>query len=198
MPALLLVKSPPTPVMLVKPPALTPLVLAADRPYIIGRQAYPTATSPAADLLLDDGRMAVGRHHVLLTKLDNQVFVQDVSRGGSRLNDRNVPHARVGRSPIKHGDVLKICDFHLMFVDDCHIVGQEPFAPRPFADSWRTEHTVGLAARMQETGDLAALPILADALEEAGCENDDILTHCREPGVHVRGCWVIDLVLGKA
>ncbi len=39
---------------------------------------------------------------------------------------------------------------------------------------------------------------LADALQDAGCENADILTHCRGPGPHVRGCWVVDLVLGKA
>jgi hypothetical protein len=41
------------------------------------------------------------------------------------------------------------------------------------------------------------LPILADALEDAGCTNDDILNHCRQPGEHVRGCWVIDLILAK-
>jgi hypothetical protein len=41
------------------------------------------------------------------------------------------------------------------------------------------------------------LPILADALEEAGCDNTLILNHCRQPGEHVRGCWVLDLLLGK-
>jgi hypothetical protein len=40
------------------------------------------------------------------------------------------------------------------------------------------------------------MPILADALEESGCENTDILLHCRQPGEHVRGCWVIDLLTG--
>jgi hypothetical protein len=42
------------------------------------------------------------------------------------------------------------------------------------------------------------MPKLADALEEAGCDNADILAHCRQPGPHVRGCWVVDLLLGKA
>jgi hypothetical protein len=42
------------------------------------------------------------------------------------------------------------------------------------------------------------MPILADALEDAGCANPDLLDHCRTPGVHVRGCWVLDLILGKA
>ena len=41
------------------------------------------------------------------------------------------------------------------------------------------------------------LPVLADALEDAGCDNADILAHCRQPGPHVRGCWVIDRLTGK-
>jgi hypothetical protein len=41
------------------------------------------------------------------------------------------------------------------------------------------------------------MPELADALAEADCSNPDILSHCRGPGPHVRGCWVVDLVLGK-
>jgi len=41
------------------------------------------------------------------------------------------------------------------------------------------------------------LAVLADALEEAGCANANMLNHCRQPGVHVRGCWVVDLLLGK-
>jgi hypothetical protein len=42
------------------------------------------------------------------------------------------------------------------------------------------------------------LPVLADALEDAGCDNADILAHCRGPGPHARGCWVVDLILGKS
>jgi len=53
---------------------------------------------------------------------------------------------------------------------------------------------VALANRMYESRDFSPMPILADALQDAGCDNEDILRHCREPGVHVRGCWVVDLV----
>ncbi len=42
------------------------------------------------------------------------------------------------------------------------------------------------------------LPVLADALEDAGCTDAAILDHCRGPGPHVRGCWVVDLILGKS
>jgi hypothetical protein len=43
----------------------------------------------------------------------------------------------------------------------------------------------------------ADLPVLADALEDAGCTDDAVLSHCRDAGPHARGCWVVDLVLGK-
>jgi hypothetical protein len=50
---------------------------------------------------------------------------------------------------------------------------------------------------MYEARDFGALPILADALQDAGCDSADVLDHCRGPGPHVRGCWVVDRVLGK-
>jgi hypothetical protein len=71
--------------------------------------------------------------------------------------------------------------------------------PRPtaFSPSWRTDTVTALARQMCESRDFSALPILADALQDAGCDNAEILDHCRDPGPHVRGCWVVDLVLGK-
>jgi hypothetical protein len=54
-----------------------------------------------------------------------------------------------------------------------------------------------LAAAIYDDTAFDRLPILADALEEAGCHDAEILAHCRGPGPHVRGCWVIDLLIGK-
>jgi hypothetical protein len=72
-----------------------------------------------------------------------------------------------------------------------------PFRPAPFDPTWRTE-TVGLLARhMYYSRDFSGMPILGDALEEAGCANAEILDHCRGDCVHVRGCWVLDSALGK-
>jgi hypothetical protein len=73
-----------------------------------------------------------------------------------------------------------------------------PFRPATFDPAWRTSTAVALARGMYESRDFTAMPILADALQDAGCDNDDILNHCRGPGPHVRGCWVVDLVLGKS
>jgi hypothetical protein len=72
-----------------------------------------------------------------------------------------------------------------------------PFRPITFAPDWCTSTAVALARQMYDSRDFSAMPILADALQDAGCENTDILNHCRGEGPHVRGCWVVDQVLGK-
>ncbi|WP_239465732.1 hypothetical protein [Gemmata sp. SH-PL17] len=72
-----------------------------------------------------------------------------------------------------------------------------PFRPVAFSSAWRTPTVLALAAQVYESRDFSAVPILADALQDAGCDNADILDHCRGTGAHVRGCWVVDLVLGK-
>ena len=72
-----------------------------------------------------------------------------------------------------------------------------PFRPITFLPAWRSDTAVQLAKQMYESREFSAMPILADALQDAGCDCDDVLTHCREPGTHVRGCWVVDQVLGK-
>jgi hypothetical protein len=73
-----------------------------------------------------------------------------------------------------------------------------PFQPATFDTAWRTSTAVALARGMYESREFGAMPILADALQDAGCNDEDVLSHCRGPGPHVRGCWVVDLVLGKA
>jgi len=72
-----------------------------------------------------------------------------------------------------------------------------PFRPVAFDPSWRTEAVVGLARGIDEANDFGALPVLADALEDAGCADAGLLAHCRGPGPHARGCHVVDHVLGK-
>jgi hypothetical protein len=76
-----------------------------------------------------------------------------------------------------------------------------PFRPQPSVDSswlsWNDGVVGRLAQAIYDNRAFDRVPILADALEEAGCTDADILNHCRQPGEHVRGCWVADLVLGK-
>jgi hypothetical protein len=76
-----------------------------------------------------------------------------------------------------------------------------PFRPSPPLPpavlAWNDGTVRCMAEGIYDERAFDRLPILADALEEAGCDNPDILTHCRQPGSHVRGCWVVDLLLGK-
>jgi hypothetical protein len=79
-----------------------------------------------------------------------------------------------------------------------------PFRPVSVEPTWLTATVTSLARAAYEeralpSGELDAelLAVLADALEDAGCDNADILGHLRGPGPHVRGCWGVDLLLGK-
>ncbi len=63
--------------------------------------------------------------------------------------------------------------------------------------TWRTPDVIGLAGAVDGERAFDRLAVLADALEEAGCDQPAILSHCRQPGPHVSGCWVADLILGK-
>jgi hypothetical protein len=83
-----------------------------------------------------------------------------------------------------------------------------PFRPVFLDPSLLTWHDGTIPKLAQSVFDARDLPsghldqhrlaVLADALEDAGCDNRDILDHCRSEGLHVRGCWVADLLLGKS
>lgn len=76
------------------------------------------------------------------------------------------------------------------------IVGN-PFRPVGIEPCWRNVAVLALARSIEAEQEFEDLPILADALEEAGCCNAELLHHCRQEAVHVRGCWAIDLLLDK-
>ena len=85
----------------------------------------------------------------------------------------------------------------LKFLKQLRCIMGNPFRPIAFVPSWRTETAVALATGIYAERAFDRMPILADALEEAGCDSADVLSHCRGPGPHARGCWVVDSVLGK-
>lgn len=72
-----------------------------------------------------------------------------------------------------------------------------PFHPIILNPHWLTPTVTALAALIHEERQFDKMPLLGDALEEAGCDIVDVLKHCRGGGEHVRGCWVVDQVLGK-
>jgi hypothetical protein len=77
-----------------------------------------------------------------------------------------------------------------------------PFRPTPAVRSswlrWRSGTVGNIARAIYEGRRYEEMPVLADALEEAGCTTPDVLRHCRQPGEHGTGCWVVDLLTGRS
>jgi hypothetical protein len=82
------------------------------------------------------------------------------------------------------------------------LVGPLPFRPPPMIDAailaWNDAAVPRIASTIYDDRRFEDLPVLADALEEAGCGEADLLEHLRGGGEHARGCWVVDLLLGRS
>ncbi|OGZ67878.1 MAG: hypothetical protein A3D44_02470 [Candidatus Staskawiczbacteria bacterium RIFCSPHIGHO2_02_FULL_42_22] len=100
----------------------------------------------------------------------------------SHLNPQLIGQERELQSDIIH-DVLKN-PFENVFIDSEWLAFNDGMVPK-------------IAQAIYDAGKFDEMPILADALEDAGCTNEEILNHCRKTGPHVRGCWVLDLILEK-
>ncbi len=84
--------------------------------------------------------------------------------------------------------------------NECALVREifcNPLRPLSVDPAWRTPQALALARTAYDECRWEDLPLLADALEEAGCTEEAILSHCRAPAPHVRGCWVVDLLLDR-
>ncbi|MBL8792846.1 MAG: hypothetical protein JNM56_02980 [Planctomycetia bacterium] len=77
------------------------------------------------------------------------------------------------------------------------VFGPLPFRSAAVVTSWLTSTVVSVTTAIYEERAFERMPVLADALEDAGCDNADLLNHCRSDGPHVRGCFVVDLLTGK-
>ena len=118
--------------------------------------------------------------------------VEEASGGESGLQDRiettscpeSVAQSRLVREIFRN-------PFRPVALDSAWLTWQDGIVPRLAQAAY--EHRTLPAGTL----DNARLAVLADALEEAGCHDQDILGHCRSGGEHVRGCWVVDALLGK-
>jgi hypothetical protein len=77
------------------------------------------------------------------------------------------------------------------------LFGPRLYRPLPFQPRWWARTVCNLAESIYRERAFHRLPILGDALEQAGCDDAQVLAHCRQPGEHVRGCWVVDQILRK-
>jgi hypothetical protein len=105
-----------------------------------------------------------------------------------------------GRSIAYHEGDEPPPEYFAESADQCGVLRDlfgDPPRPVPFDPRWRTPAVLALAEGAYEERDFARLPVLADALEDAGCDDGTVLGHCRAGGEHHRGCWVVDGVLRK-
>ena len=89
-------------------------------------------------------------------------------------------------------------DLKALIIDLLREIFGNPFRPVAREPSWLTTDVLAIARGIYDERAFDRMPILADALQDAGCDNEDVLNHCRDAKqLHVRGCWVLDLVLGN-
>ena len=110
--------------------------------------------------------------------------------------------ALAGSSSVDDSDreAKRLTDFDDEVSGQCGLLRDlfgNPFRPIALNPACLTPTVIHLAQATYEDRAFDRMPELADAFHEAGCDNDAILSHCRAPGPHVRGCWVVDLILGK-
>jgi predicted component of type VI protein secretion system len=159
--------------------------LPLGRPVVIGR-------GRRADFQVAD--IHVMRRHCKALWDGCRVWVHDLdsvhgtflnggpSRGGIRI------YGPKG-SLVRLGDVLHLGDQRLRLA-----------TPSRVEAAWLARQgglVEAMARQADESGDFGGLPVLADALEEAGCADADLLAHCRSGGGHLHGCWAVDLLLGR-
>jgi hypothetical protein len=114
------------------------------------------------------------------------------SAGANRIVLTEFPHLSANAVSLRVAQDLRAAIRSLV-----RDVAGNPFRPVAFDPGWRTGTVSALAGQMYESREFAAMPILADALQDAGCGDEHILNHLRGDSPHVRGCWVIDGILGK-
>lgn len=76
-------------------------------------------------------------------------------------------------------------------------IAGDPFSLESLHPSWISSTVLSIARHIYDDSDYTAMPILGDALEDAGCDKESILRHCRLDAKHFRGCWVVDAILGR-
>ena len=169
--------------------------------YPIDRPQWATASARfCADAIRRNDPFEIATHAGLAASEDYIQFIPEVvdftksHRGRSKTKRASEAFAQEARrAAIREHLACVRVEFCHQFRD----VAGNPFRLVAFRPAWLSSNVVGLASAIDATGYFDRLLILADALEEAGCTSEDVLRHCRDEPTHVRGCWVIDNLLGR-
>lgn len=136
---------------------------------------------------------------------DGVAEVGSLARPFAKVRESGSPRD-LGLAPSWFSHFAHCCEFGIHSLAEWHAahmgdaireVFPDPFTPTRFDPAWRTEVVTGIANGVYSDRTFGVLPVLADALQDAGCDSDPILAHLRGFGPHTRGCWALDLILGK-
>jgi hypothetical protein len=159
--------------------------LPLGRPAVIGRSIQADICVPVIYL---------NRRHCQSLWDGCRVWVHDLeSRNGTYLNGRpgmggvRLDGAQGGL--LRLGDVLHLGGSRLRLAATARVEATWL--------AWQGGLVASMAGHIHDSGDFGAMPVLADALEEAGCTDAELLAHCRSGTGHLRGCWAVDLLLGR-
>jgi pSer/pThr/pTyr-binding forkhead associated (FHA) protein len=159
-------------------------------PLVRGR-AIVVGRGPGADILTTSA--LISRCHCEVCWDGCHTRVRDLdSPGGTYINGQGrdgEPVVRPEGHLLRLGDVVRPGEVQLRLQTSSQVEAA-------WLD-WNGGAVRKLARAIYEEDAFDRLPILADMLEEASCTQAEILSHLREPGEHVKGCWVLDLIRGK-
>ena len=169
-------------------------VIDRGQPYRVRCRAVPVLAGQTLSVGREEGSdiylpcPTVSRRHCKIHRDEGGVRVADTnSLNGTLLNDARLPSFL----PV----YLRPCDVIQVTDSEIRLEGRAKIDRAWLA--WDDGTVRKMALGIRQRGRYGDLPILHDALLDAGCDNEDILAHCRTQHEHVRGCWVIDLLLGK-
>jgi hypothetical protein len=166
-----------------------------DAGHVVAWKAWDAAEDAARFSSARAGRAAVDKETYIVwdAVVDKAIFAGHHLREAAAIADKSVSPAWVARR-----DSAELAEQE----SQCRLLRDifgNPFGSlHAFDAAWRTPEVLSFAQRAYDARDFSEIAELAASLSEAGCADAAILGHLRGPGPHVRGCWVVDLILGKA
>jgi hypothetical protein len=163
-----------------------------------GREQWFRAAISIAEQFVERSGMELATLHEQTIPFDTpETVIQGLSDPDALRSARQTALAAAELAGWHTADVWRTRAEHKLQAMRLRDIFGNPFRPGTVDPAWLTSTVVALARSVYDERAFDGLPILADALQDAGCDSADVLDHCRGPGPHVRGCWVVDLLLGK-
>lgn len=169
--------------------------------WLRGEASHPRVDHPNGPPVMDaDATFSVGEYesNAAVDRLvwDDDAFSAVVFAGTATVDRQSLFELPLTAESVQAAEQRKL-ETGTRFAVEFRDIAGNPFRPVSWQPEWNSETAVLLARGIEIDRAFDRMPILADALEEAGCDSPQVLQHCRHVPDHVVGCWVLDGVLGR-